>query len=168
MPQPELVGIGTAFTAAVPQTVLDWTFEGWYTDRDYTNIWVDGTVITGDLNLFGKWSEGGTGDATVNFAYTDNSEDKSAPIPNGIIWRANTRIYPDDLPALPTPTSQTTTITGWYLNPQGMTLIDAAGALVGKGGLTLYAKSVNSEVHSVSFDSATSSLASAILRFCFW
>lgn len=92
---------------------------------------MDGTVITGDLNLFDKWSEGRTGGATVSFAYTDNSEGKSALIPNGIIWRANTRICPDDLPALPTPTAQIITITGWYLNPQGMTLIDAAGALVG-------------------------------------
>lgn len=152
LPEPALVEIGKPFTAAVPQTVSGWTFEGWYTDRNYTNKWVDGTIVTGDLDLFGKWSEGGGGDNMVNFAYTTNSEDKSAPIPNSILWPSNTRIYPENLPALPTPTVQTTTITGWYLDAQGLTLIDDSGVLVGEGGITLYAKSVNSEIHSVSFD----------------
>ena len=155
LPSPALVEIGTAFTAAIPQTVSGWTFEGWYTDRNYTNKWVDGTVITGDLDLFGKWTEGGGGgDDAINFAYTNNSEDKSAPLPNSIIWPENTRIYPNELPNLPTPSASTTTITGWYLDPQGLSLVDDSGVLVGEGGITLYAKALSSTIYSVSFDYA--------------
>lgn len=102
--------------------------------------------------MFGKWKKGGGSDDMVNFAYTLNSEDKSAPMPNSILWPTNTRIYADNLPALPTPTVSTTTITGWYLDAQGLTLLDETGVLVGADGLTLYAKAVSSVVYSVSFD----------------
>ena len=118
LPEPAIVEIGTPFTAAVPQTVSGWTFNGWYTDMHYANKWVDGTVITGDLALFGKWTAD-TVDGLVSFAYTSNSEDTSATLPNGIEWPVNTKIYPTNLPALPTPSVQTTTITGWYLDAQG-------------------------------------------------
>ena len=153
LPEPAIVEIGTPFTAAVPQKSSGWTFDGWYTDMQYANKWVDGTVITGDLALYGKWTAD-TVEVLVNFAYTSNSEDTGATLPNGIEWPVNTKIYPTNLPALPTPETQTTTITGWYIDAQGEVLVDETGVLVGAEGVTLYAKAVSSEVHSVSFDYA--------------
>ena len=153
LPEPATVEIGTPFTAAVPQTASGWTFNGWYTDMHYTNKWVDGTVVTGDLDLYGKWTAD-TVDGLVSFAYTSNSEDTSATLPNGIEWPANTKIYPNNLPALPTPSAQTTEITGWYFDAQGEILVDDSGVLVDSAGITLYAKAVSSEVYSVSFDYA--------------
>lgn len=154
LPEPQLVEIGTAFTAAVPQSAAGWTFNGWYTDRLYQNKWIDGTVITGDLNLYGKWTEGSGGDGVVNFAYSNNSDDTSAGLPGSIDWPVNTKIYPSNLPSLPVPTSETTIITGWYVDAGAEILVNSDGVLVPETGITLYAKANNSGVISVSFDYA--------------
>ncbi len=157
LPDSELVEIGTAFTAAKPATAEGWTFEGWYTDYRYTNKWVDGTVITGDLNLFGKWSNtpgpgpGPSETTKVSFAYSSNSDSTEAALPGDLTWQAKKRIYPVDLPALPVPTSSTVTVSGWYIDKDATSKITSEGVLVPESGLTLYAKSNDSEISSVSF-----------------
>lgn len=150
LPSPQEVVIGTAFTAAVPETAEGWTFEGWFTDRQCTIPWVDGTIIKADLDLFGKWTEIAK-TINVNFKYTSNSEDESAALPEDIAWPINTKIFAYNLPELPVPTSSTTTITGWYIDAQGEMLIDENGILVSEAGLTFYAKSESSAINSVSF-----------------
>lgn len=150
LPSPQEVVIGTAFTAAVPETAEGWTFEGWFIDRQCTIPWVDGTVINEDLDLFGKWTEIAK-TINVNFKYTSNSEDESAALPEEIAWPINTKIFAYNLPELPVPTSSTTNITGWYIDAQGEMLIDENGILVSEAGLTFYAKSESSVVNSVSF-----------------
>lgn len=150
LPSPQEVVIGTAFTAAVPETAEGWNFEGWFTDRQCTIPWVDGTVINEDLDLFGKWTEVAK-TSSVNFKYTSNSEDESAALPEEMAWPINTKIFAYNLPELPVPTSATTNITGWYIDAQGEMLIDENGILVSEAGLTLYAKSESSAINSVSF-----------------
>lgn len=150
LPSPQEVVIGTAFTAAVPETAEGWTFEGWFIDRQCTIPWVDGTVINEDLDLFGKWTEIAK-TSNVNFKYTSNSEDESAALPEDIAWPINTKIFAYNLPELPVPTSSTTNITGWYIDAQGEMLIDENGLLVSEAGLTFYAKSESSAINSVSF-----------------
>ena len=151
LPESVLVEIGTAFTAAVPEEVDGWTFNGWYTDRQYQNKWVDGTIITGDLDLFGKWTEDSEETGTVSFAYSSNSEITTDELPSSITWPVNTKIYPSDLPELPTPAANTTTITGWYIDLEATELIDSNGVVVPESGLTLYAKAESSDILSVSF-----------------
>lgn len=151
LPESVLVEIGTAFTAAVPEAAEGWTFNGWYTDRQYQNKWVDGTIITGDLDLFGKWTEDSEETGTVSFAYSSNSEITTDELPSSITWPVNTKIYPSDLPELPTPAANTTTITGWYIDLEATELIDSNGVVVPESGLTLYAKAESSDILSVSF-----------------
>lgn len=153
LPDPEYAELGTPFYAAVPAQAPGWIFEGWYTDHLYQNRWIDGTVINSDLELFGKWTKGSV-EVEINFEYSSNTEDKSAVLPDAIKWHSNTRIYPQDLPSLPRPTESTVTITGWYLDKGANTLITNDGVFVGDGGLTVYAKAVNSAVVSLSFDYA--------------
>lgn len=151
LPASVLVEIGTAFTAAVPEAAEGWTFNGWYTDHLYQNKWVDGTIVTADLNLFGKWTKDIDQEVTISFAYSTNSEVITDTLPSSIEWEANTRIYPQDLPALPTPAEESTTITGWYLDAEATMLLDSNGVLVLDSGLTLYAKAMSSDIYSVSF-----------------
>ena len=150
LPSPQEVVLGTAFTAAVPETAEGWTFEGWFTDRQCTIPWVDGTIIKADLDLFGKWTEIAK-TSSVNFKYTSNSEDESAALPEEMAWPINTKIFAYNLPELPVPTSATTNITGWYIDAQGEMLIDENGILLSEAGLTFYAKSESSAINSVSF-----------------
>lgn len=150
LPSPQEVVLGTAFTAAVPEPAEGWNFEGWFTDRQCTVPWVDGTVVNADLDLFGKWTEIAK-TSNINFRYTSNSEDESAALPDDIVWPSNTKIFAHNLPELPVPTSSTTTITGWYMDAHGEMLIDENGVLVSEAGLTFYAKSENSAINSVSF-----------------
>lgn len=159
LPESVEVVIGTAFTAAQPETVTGWSFLGWYRDRTYNSKWIDGTTVTEDmltdgvLNLYGKWSQG-TAAGIISFAYSSNSEITTDPLPNSIEFPAGQLVRPSDLPAVPTPSAESTTITGWYIDQTADVLLTYVGIVMPAEGLTLYAKSVSSALVSVSFDYA--------------
>lgn len=123
------------------------------------NKWIDGTTVTEDmltdgvLNLYGKWSQG-TAAGIVSFAYSSNSEITTDPLPNSIEFPAGQLVRPSDLPAVPTPSAESTTITGWYIDQTADVLLTEAGIVMPAEGLKLYAKSVSSALVSVSFDYA--------------
>lgn len=65
-PQPVTADYGSMIAA--PQLTIpeDWTFDGWYTDKDCTAKYDFAGAITGDLELYGKWSKKGGQDSDSN------------------------------------------------------------------------------------------------------
>lgn len=49
--------VGSPYTAQAQNPVDGWTFAGWYTDEACTTQWVDGTLLTGSMTLYGKWTK---------------------------------------------------------------------------------------------------------------
>ena len=57
LPESELLVPDTAYTAdSKTGSITDYTFEGWFTDKDCTTKYVDGTKISKDTVLYGKWT----------------------------------------------------------------------------------------------------------------
>lgn len=57
VPASETVNIGTLFTPTAPAEVEGWKFDGWYKENDCTEKFTDGTTLTSDTTLYGKWME---------------------------------------------------------------------------------------------------------------
>ena len=49
--------VDTPYTAQPQQPVDGWTFDGWYTDEDWTAKWDDGAELATSMTLFGKWTK---------------------------------------------------------------------------------------------------------------
>lgn len=49
--------VGSPYTAQAQNPVDGWTFAGWYTDEACTTKWNDGTLLTGSMTLYGKWTK---------------------------------------------------------------------------------------------------------------
>ncbi|MBQ6797497.1 MAG: InlB B-repeat-containing protein [Clostridia bacterium] len=56
-PEDDTVDHGTAYTAENSADVEGYLFDGWYTDESCTSEFADGTAITADTDLYGKWIE---------------------------------------------------------------------------------------------------------------
>ncbi len=68
-PDSTTVDKGTAFNATYPAAVKGWNFDGWYTDGACTNKWVDGTALSAETTLYGKWTEAATPTEAVTVDY---------------------------------------------------------------------------------------------------
>ncbi len=55
-PAADTVDYNTKYTSKYPNPVTGYTFDGWYTDEERTAKFEDGTAITEDTELFGKWT----------------------------------------------------------------------------------------------------------------
>ncbi len=55
VPAANTVDYGTLYTAEKPDETDGYLFDGWYTNADCTAKFADGTVITEDIEVFGKW-----------------------------------------------------------------------------------------------------------------
>ncbi|MDR1782174.1 MAG: InlB B-repeat-containing protein [Bacilli bacterium] len=71
VPDSDTVDYGDQYVAKDATDVDDYTFDGWYTDSSLTTKFVDGTAITGDLTLYGKYTKVET--PVPNTNTTDNS-----------------------------------------------------------------------------------------------
>jgi len=74
---------GTAYTPAVSPTpnprIIDGKphyFNGWFTDADTTNKWVNGTVINSNITLYAKWTFQNL-PATVTVTFNNISDDNT-------------------------------------------------------------------------------------------
>ena len=57
VPDSEKVAPGTSYDADKNTgSITDYTFEGWFTDKDCTTKYVDGTEINANTILYGKWT----------------------------------------------------------------------------------------------------------------
>jgi len=71
-PNAEEIPYGSKYIAQSKPTYSGYTFSGWYTDPDCTKPYVDGTVITANTTLYGKW--------TANNAVATGDDF------NGVLW----------------------------------------------------------------------------------
>lgn len=105
---------------AIPQspTGQKYEFEGWYMNRECTKPYVDGTVLTGNLILYGVWTKKTDvpDDSTkvpVNITYqwvsVKNPTDVSVPKENGRFYKGDAY---DSIPQAPT--RQRYAFAGWY------------------------------------------------------
>ncbi|MCD7949910.1 MAG: InlB B-repeat-containing protein, partial [Erysipelotrichaceae bacterium] len=57
-PDDDTINVNTAYdSTAQDETKQGYTFDGWYLDEDCTIPYVDGTVLTEDTILYGKWTK---------------------------------------------------------------------------------------------------------------
>ncbi len=56
LPANETVTYGTKYTAKLPEVISGYTFDGWYTDENCLTKYKDGTTITEDKDLYGRWT----------------------------------------------------------------------------------------------------------------
>ena len=57
LPNDADLNYGDTYTAAAAPSVKGWTFSGWFTDEGCTTKYVDGTAVTADTTLYGKWAK---------------------------------------------------------------------------------------------------------------
>jgi len=79
-PDADTVDYGTAYNATTPDKVKGYRFDGWYTDEGCTAAFTDGTAITDDTDLYGRWTTV-TGDLEISNKVTGNMADKTLKFP---------------------------------------------------------------------------------------
>jgi hypothetical protein len=96
-----------------------------------------------------------TDPGSIEYAFTSNSEVKTG-ITLPTAWTGiepGRKIYPSDLAALPEPDATTTTVSGWFTDITGQSLVTDAGFTVLAGDtLTLYCCTKSSLVKTIAFD----------------
>ena len=76
-PEDEHIRKGTAYTSQKQEdTVENYIFEGWFTDEDCSNKYIDGTTLDTDITLYGKWTAV-FGNLTVNKKVARTDGDKN-------------------------------------------------------------------------------------------
>ena len=76
-PEDEHIRKGTAYTSQKQEdTVENYIFEGWFTDEDCSNKYIDGTTLNTDIILYGKWTAV-YGNLTVNKKVAGTDGDKN-------------------------------------------------------------------------------------------
>ncbi|MCD7769307.1 MAG: InlB B-repeat-containing protein, partial [Oscillospiraceae bacterium] len=110
-PDDDTIDMNTAYDAT-PQdeTAQNYVFDGWYLDEELTVPYEDGTVLTEDITLYGKW----TRQIVVDYVWVgeDNPTDVTAPDSDTI--DANTAY---DSKAQDK-TAEEYTFDGWYLDEE--------------------------------------------------
>lgn len=76
-PEDEHIRKGTAYTSQKQEdTAENYIFEGWFTDEDCSNKYIDGTTLNTDIILYGKWIAV-YGNLTVNKKVAGTDGDKN-------------------------------------------------------------------------------------------
>ncbi len=74
----EYVRVGTAYTArTIEHNSKKYIFHGWFTDQQFKEPYVDGTVLTGPISLSGKWTA--VPSYTASFAFASSDADVALP-----------------------------------------------------------------------------------------
>lgn len=83
LPSGDWVKIGTAFTAQkLTYDSDEYVFHGWFTDDEFKNEYVDGTVVTEPFELIGKWTFNEK-EFTVDYKFV--SEDGTTKLPKEVM-----------------------------------------------------------------------------------
>ncbi|MCD8116009.1 MAG: InlB B-repeat-containing protein, partial [Oscillospiraceae bacterium] len=131
VPSSDTISMGTAYTStAQEKTAQKYVFAGWYTDKDCTIPYVDGTELVESITLYGKWTK--QVDITYEWVGTDNPTDVTAP--DGDTIDANTAY---DSKAQDE-TAQSYVFDGWYLDEE-LTVPYEDGTVLTED-ITLYGK----------------------------
>lgn len=76
-PQDEHIRKGTEYTSQKQKdTAENYIFDGWFTDEDCSNKYIDGTTLDTDITLYGKWTAV-YGNLTVNKKVAGTDGDKN-------------------------------------------------------------------------------------------
>ncbi len=78
LPESDNVPYGTAYNAKAPAAVNGYTFDGWYTDEACTTAYTDGTAVTDDITIYGKWTRN-TVDVEGSVNWVENGEGFDRP-----------------------------------------------------------------------------------------
>lgn len=65
-PDAQTVTSGGKATVPTPPTAEGWTFVGWYTESSCTNAYDFDTSVTGNLDLYAKWTENASSDVSAD------------------------------------------------------------------------------------------------------
>ncbi len=110
-PAPDFVKPGDAYDAEPTPSAANYVFEGWYADPDCKTPYTDGSVITKNTTLYGKWTP-----------YPEVSYEFVGPTPTGAVTPSPEKVKPGDgYDAQPTPTEKDYTFEGWYADPDCLT-----------------------------------------------
>lgn len=146
VPSSELLPPDTAYTADSKTKSTDtYAFDGWYTDMDCTKKYVDGTKISSDTVLYGKWSR-----KTTDITFGPGSGE--GPNPDDVKYPDPTKGNRGDeypMPADPVYEGDDYTFVGWYTDPECTTPY-VPGPLTTET-LKFYAKWTNNPVVRYSF-----------------
>ena len=113
LPSADTVKYNTGYTAKEATTVENYVFDGWYTNKACTTKFVNGTEITEDTVLYGKYTANGhvADEFTVNYVLTSDNEKADAVIPGN-----ETVGYGTTYTAKEATVYEGYTFTGWYEN----------------------------------------------------
>ncbi len=78
LPEKDTVPYGTAYNAKTPAAVTGYIFDGWYTDEACTTAYTDGTAVTDDVTIYGKWTRS-TVDVEGSVNWVENGEGFTRP-----------------------------------------------------------------------------------------
>ncbi len=78
LPEADTVPYKTEYSAKAPNACTGYTFDGWYTDESCTTAYTDGTAITEDTTLYGRWTRN-TVDITGSVTWVENGEGFTRP-----------------------------------------------------------------------------------------
>ena len=104
---------GAFISEPTPPVKDGWTFNGWYTDAEYTTLFDFNTPITENITLYAGWTQQEIEYHTVTFY------DEFAGRPNKISVEHGTVISDP-----PMPTYDGWTFNGWYIDEEYTTLFD--------------------------------------------
>lgn len=112
-PDPQTVEEGGRATRPANPTESGWRFGGWYLEAECVNAFDFSTPITGDITLYAKWTEAGTGGGTVVTKYTLTYETNGGSAIDPAEYRKGTTVELTE-----TPVREGYTFTGWYSEPE--------------------------------------------------
>ncbi|MCD8115734.1 MAG: InlB B-repeat-containing protein, partial [Oscillospiraceae bacterium] len=105
------IAVGTEYNAKEQdETEQSYTFDGWYLDEELTVPYEDGTVLTEDITLYGKW----TRQIVVDYVWVSEDNPTDVTAPDGDTIDANTAY--DSTPQ--DETAEEYTFDGWYLDEE--------------------------------------------------
>jgi len=120
----------TLAVADFPSTIkANHTFDGWFVEAAFTNLFVATTAITKNLNLYGKWTSTGGGKTWIVKFFDGATELVSLTVNDG------EEVAPADIPST---TKADFEFDGWYTN-EGLTTAWASNAKV-TTDLNIYGK----------------------------
>ncbi|WDL95644.1 InlB B-repeat-containing protein [Alicyclobacillus sp. ALC3] len=132
----ESVAYDSTATAPTAPTKTGYVFQGWYTDSTLQNQFSFGTLITGNITLYAKWTPQ---QYTVNFNSNGGSQVQYELVP-----------YETDATAPANPMKTGYVFAGWYTDASLQTPFSFTTPIT--GSLTLYAKWTPQQ-YTVSFNS---------------
>ena len=128
-PVSQTVNSGETVTEPTAPTETGYTFGGWYTDENCTEVnkYNFNTPVTGNITLYAKWT---ANEYTVTFDYKDGTTTSTTKVVT----------YNEAYGELPNPTRENYNFGGWYLEEEFTNEVTSTKTVTTADNHTLYAK----------------------------